>query len=875
MKRELMDVLQYSVRNVAPVFAAICFSVVAMEASAQDSAAAGTEQKENAAKDGSALSGAQGSQSVLMPSQEQISEDVVMGEAENTERNKMFNEQILPLLDEAAGLVSSRKFKEAFLVYSKAKDLADPQKMGYGPYVLAMNRKIDALKLNAQQKWASQEFEQARKAYLDAITKERNMSSIAAFNHVKELATDSRAIYYMGNAEAKKKHAEELALLAEKAPAFSEGVNALVSDCDKIINAIEFRDKTSLATLDPDNQIRKDKIHLLYKGAEAAYQNQEYEAARDKLEMILVMDKYNIPATSLLRKIYLKLYSAAQMRYQNEMYAQIAENEWKWNEAVPPMVRVEPKEPPKPRDSSGTNLYDKLQQLIVDNIEYDGAPIVNVISHIKQKSKEIDPDGVGINIVLNLPPEESDKVKVKNITLDQVPLLEVLRYICQQTGLKFRVEEKTVMIGSSKTIDEMELRFFSIRSAIINSITGNDETEGGTSRKSEKSEEFSATSGFEDFNPDELFKSGGAAATAAMRQTSRADSEAIKEYFRNRGVPFDEGSAIAYDSRANKLIVNNTPENLRKLESLIRDIDIATPLVLIESKILEIKVNDLEELGFDWLLTHDNEHNPNWNWSMSSPIPTSSFTNNKLINNMNILPNFGGDQVFSLFLTVNAIDRSDRAEILSTPKVVATSGTEAVIRMVQEMYFPEEWTEPDTSVSNGSSFTFEPSYPEFGDATDIGIVFTVTPIVSPNNYTITLHLNPSVTDLTGWSDYSYDIVIGNFDTQETITDANGDPVNTKVTLKMPEISRREIDTRVKVYDGETMVLGGMLIDKQSFVDNAWPLLGDIPLIGRLFSNQSTNIEKSNLMISVTPRLMSGDGVPVRSNPSNGLPDFRR
>ena len=231
--------------------------------------------------------------------------------------------------------------------------------------------------------------------------------------------------------------------------------------------------------------------------------------------------------------------------------------------------------------------------------------------------------------------------------------------------------------------------------------------------------------------------------------------------------------------------------------------------------------------------------------------------------------------MFSLFLTVNAIDRSDRAEILSTPKVVATSGTEAVIRMVQEMYFPEEWTEPDTSVSNGSSFTFEPSYPEFGDATDIGIVFTVTPIVSPNNYTITLHLNPSVTDLTGWSDYSYDIVIGNFDTQETITDANGDPVNTKVTLKMPEISRREIDTRVKVYDGETMVLGGMLIDKQSFVDNAWPLLGDIPLIGRLFSNQSTNIEKSNLMISVTPRLMSGDGVPVRSNPSNGLPDFRR
>ena len=185
--------------------------------------------------------------------------------------------------------------------------------------------------------------------------------------------------------------------------------------------------------------------------------------------------------------------------------------------------------------------------------------------------------------------------------------------------------------------------------------------------------------------------------------------------------------------------------------------------------------------------------------------------------------------------------------------------------MVRQMYFPESWTEPNINTSCGSSVSFEPSYPEFGGPRDIGTSLTVTPTLQPNNYTVRLELNPSVTDLTGWSDYSYNYVIGDFSSGEEYP----------MTLKMPEISNREVQTTIKVYDGQTVVLGGILSDSHGQLSDRWPIYADIPLIGRLFTESASQAHKDNLIISVSTRLISGDGIPVRTNTQNGLPDFRR
>ena len=207
--------------------------------------------------------------------------------------------------------------------------------------------------------------------------------------------------------------------------------------------------------------------------------------------------------------------------------------------------------------------------------------------------------------------------------------------------------------------------------------------------------------------------------------------------------------------------------------------------------------------------------------------------------------------------------------------------------MVNQMYFPDSWESPDTEIDDGD-VAMETSYPEFSDPDEVGIQFTVTPTVSSNKYTVQLDLEPSITDLTGWTDYSYDMVIRRnpLEDEDLDTENNegGTPVLAsnlvttvdlfRVNIKMPEISKRELITKLKCFDAQTMMVGGMVLDKQISMEDRYPILGDLPIIGRFFTKTANTSARSNLLISVSPRLISGDGVPINSRPDNGIPDFR-
>ena len=123
--------------------------------------------------------------------------------------------------------------------------------------------------------------------------------------------------------------------------------------------------------------------------------------------------------------------------------------------------------------------------------------------------------------------------------------------------------------------------------------------------------------------------------------------------------------------------------------------------------------------------------------------------------------------------------------------------------------------------------------------------------------------------MTGWSNYDYSIVIG------SMLFSPGDSSSTNFTpkMKMPEFSKRKLKSTVKIYDGETVVIGGILEDIASRKEDKWPLLGDIPLVGRLFTDSAFSSEKLNLMVFVTARLMKGNGLPVREARKQGLFEF--
>lgn len=789
-------------------------------------------------------------------------------EADLIENEAYFNE----LLAQAITRRDEKEFDEAFKLFDEAKTVID--KCEVSPAKDAFARRLSDERRKAQILYGNKILEKC----------ENDFNKLLLLNHDDEilelgqkLLNDlicANVVYYLGIPPAIDENGNysvptydnsELQIAIANEPVkkdqeqFASVIESMRKSTQERIDSQNYWNETSLDAVDPRYNERQREIQLLFRAGQFLYQNDQWDEARDKMEQILVKDPYNEDAITLLEKIYRRLYAIADVRTYNEFLLEQAKSDWSWVESIPDVRNIVITGDADPYESAGNELYNRLNELMIDHIEFSDSDIGSVITLLRARSKDLDPQGEGFNIIV--PQAEKYANKLVTLNLDQIPLYEVIRYICKVTGLSFRIDEtdKIITIGSGSDVSDMITRYIPIRQATVLRIVGNMRAEGiGDGITQEDTLGAGETVG------GLISLSPGESDPDSMRVTSIAP-ETLRTYFSESGIPFEEGSSIAYDARANKLTVVNTPENIRQLEFAIRDMDMQDPLILIESKMVEIKMNDLEELGFDWTLSHTNGENDHFAFTFTSPSIGSGFSDNTLVNNLNLIPNFGPGGSWSLFLTINAIDRTDRSEILSTPKVVTVSGRQAQVQMVRQMYFPERWTEPEISTSCGSSVSFEPSYPEFGSPRDIGTSLTVTPTLQPNNYTIRLELNPTVTDLTGWSDYSYNYVIGEFSSGEEYP----------MTLKMPEISNREVQTTIKVYDGQTVVIGGILSDTHGALSDRWPIFADIPLVGRLFTESASEAHKDNLIISVSTRLISGDGIPVRTNTQNGLPDFRR
>lgn len=722
----------------------------------------------------------------------------------------------------------------------------------------------------------------AKKLYEEAAKAGVSSDSASKADEAKNLADDACYTYYVAPLDPNAGRDPELLdkLINAKNQGFSVRVAQLKAACEKIIKAFEFRVQTDTAAVDPNYANRMEKINKLYARASNLYRDAQYTQARDICEQIYIEDPCNAKASALLDKIYKKLYFYSELRAYNEVLRSDAESIWLWSNAVPASGnRVATEQKREVKDS----LMEKLNSWKI-SVAFADYSIKDAITMIREKSQEVDPRKAGVNFLeRGISGTDTENISI-TLELDNVPISVVLNYLCKKAGISWKTSEAFVLYGHG--ISDYETTEIPMRNSVYHSITAaNEESED----ESEDDDDAWDTRG--------LDSTAKTISGAAGKKRGAVSDTKLRAFFADRGIPFDDHSSVIYNPKTHKLAVTNTRENLQKLELLVRELDVETPLVLIESKILEISVNDEEELGFDWTATYTNDKNSSYDFAFGSPLRSvapsavdavEGIVNDKLINNLNIIPNMnlnGGHQL-NFYLTVSAVDRTDRLEQLSTPKVVVKSGDTAVIKMIKSMYFPDSWESPDTEIDDGD-VAMETSYPEFSDPDEVGIQFTVTPTVSSNKYTVQLDLEPSITDLTGWTDYSYDMVIRRNPLEDEDLDTeneDGTPIVQpnlvttvdlfRVNIKMPEISKRELITKLKCFDAQTMMVGGMVLDKQISMEDRYPILGDLPIIGRFFTKTANTSARSNLLISVSPRLISGDGVPINSRPDNGIPDFR-
>jgi general secretion pathway protein D len=362
------------------------------------------------------------------------------------------------------------------------------------------------------------------------------------------------------------------------------------------------------------------------------------------------------------------------------------------------------------------------------------------------------------------------------------------------------------------------------------------------------------------------------------------------------------------------LIVRNTQDNLDMVDALVDQANASQPKqVEIESKFVEINQNNLKELGFDWLLGPFNINgkvfgsggtagngvpvNPADFPFVANGVPigqnpvTSGNRNGDFAISANALdallvPGLGqvagaAPGIFGLAgvftnpqfqVVIRALNQKKGIDLLSAPKVTTKSGQRAIIEVVREFRYPKTYTPPQVPQIASSTGTtvltgpvtvpvvVTPTTPQDWETRNTGVTLEVEPVVGGDATTIDLNLVPQVVEFEGFINYGSPInAVG----VSTIGGAISTSVPVRLTdnvINQPVFSTRKVTTSVSVYDGQTVVLGGLMREDVQKVEDKTPIIGDIPLIGRAFRTNVDQHIKKNLVIFVTARVVTPSGL---------------
>lgn len=269
------------------------------------------------------------------------------------------------------------------------------------------------------------------------------------------------------------------------------------------------------------------------------------------------------------------------------------------------------------------------------------------------------------------------------------------------------------------------------------------------------------------------------------------------------------------DNRTNALIITTATQNFARIKRLLDQLDVRTPQVLIKALLVEVTLNKENRFGLEWSYIQGwGEHNPNITGTLTQGFGLSSFVGDGIKYSV-----VNSAKTLSALIQMLATDQ--KTNILSTPQVLASNNQQATIRVGEEIPVLKDvsFVKTDASVSG----EIVKSY----DYKTVAIELVVTPRINMEK------------------DVALDVLL-------TIKNILG----TNVDLNAPILASREAKTSVVVKDGQTIVIGGLMKDDNSVSDSKIPLLGDIPLVGWLFKKQGNTKEKTELMVFITPYVVT-------------------
>ena len=663
---------------------------------------------------------------------------------------------------------------------------------------------------------------------------------------------------------------------------------------------------------------REEVIKLLRQASDLAKTGRN-ELALKQYEAILQIDPYNNAARLGMEEIHNSTIKYADEAYNETRSRMLWQVDKAWER--PPRKSKQGRTTEsvgRQQDIRGTDqITAKLNSIIIPKIDLSDSPISEAVEYLKQKSVEQDPTHKGVNIFLklgsqlsSLPPQAVTSTNAATtgvsaqpnagstephvtLALSHVPLYVALDYISKLCNLKLKIDPYAVsIVPLSEPTDILITKEYQVPPTFIPPKA----LDGGAS-----------------------LPQAGATGVGDPNKARVAQRQEAKEYLISQGVVFPDGASANYLPSGSKLVIRNTRDNIDQIDALVdAAMGVAPSQVDIQTKFIEINQNNIQELGFDWLLGpfsiggsgvygsggggSNSLTGANYPFNSAGMNTVGSLrSGDQAITGNSIGALLAGQAggsttpapgVFSVAgvftdpqfqMVIHALNQKKGVDLMAAPKVTTKSGVKATVKIVNEFIYPRQYDPPTFSQASGGGSsgntvvdpltipppTVTPAFPRDFTKQDLGVVLEAKPTIGPDGYTIDLELNPRVTDFDGFINYGSPIngvgyTAGLFNGVVPALIPTTQLLTTN-TINQPVFSVREVNTFVTVWDGQTVALGGLIREDVQKVQDKVPILGDIPMAGRLFRSDADQKIKKNLVIFVTPRILDAEGQPRRGD----------
>ena len=659
--------------------------------------------------------------------------------------------------------------------------------------------------------------------------------------------------------------------------------------------------------LSPGLRVKDDKVNELLVKGRARYLYGDYQGALDAYREVLQYQPNDSESKA----------------YQIRIRQMLSENSGQWNRGVTKgkllelldetwkLPEVFNRENVKVDSSSGNDpVIEKMKSIqLPEGFIVRDQPLDRALILLQTQAATYDKDQKGVNIVLI---DTANKNPTVSLQLRGVSVYQALDYTCKRVGFSFTIGSGGIVEVREDTGDSLlETEIYPLSTAAVLKMTGL--SAGGAAGASAGG----AASPF----------GGAAAGGAGPGDGQRPEEVAIKNFLTRSGVAFELPATLSYDGT--NLIVYQSRKNLDRVKNIIRrysdikQVHIEAKFMEVEQKILnELGVNwSLNGVTPNVLGTAPTyvdlppvagspAGTPGERWFLNNGTPASGgqaiiraqsglrSVNNVFANNNSApkslvisqgvnattygqaaptLPGsgnygntnntFGGKVgvmgAYDLSVFIRAIEQTNGSDLMSSPSLTVLDGKTAVIKVAQLLRYPQAYGDTQSNVgtggggtvaTTGAAVTITAGTPQDFTVQEVGVTLEVTPTVAADD-SIALNLKPKVTEFEGFVEYG----------GTSVAISGGVTVTVPSGFFQPIFSTREVTTDVTVFDGATVVIGGLPREEVKTVEDKVPVLGSLPLIGAAFRSSGKSITKKSLMVFVTANLVSPGGATLRTS----------